>query len=148
MSSNSVSDLETNLSPVSELAIDLDRNRGDALHHQIESSIRQRVRSGALPAGVALPPTRALAAELGCHARRCRRGLRAARGRGLPDQPQRGVHAGGVRSGRGTTSRATQAGARGGEVLGFRLEVRDEGLQSDRARPAEGRRQRKHLSTP
>jgi GntR family transcriptional regulator/MocR family aminotransferase len=53
------------LSPVSELAIDLDRNGGDALHRQIEASIRQRIRSGALPAGVALPPTRALAAELG-----------------------------------------------------------------------------------
>jgi len=53
------------LSPVSALAIDLDRNRGDALHQQIEASIRQRIRSGALPAGVALPPTRALAAELG-----------------------------------------------------------------------------------
>ena len=53
------------MSPVSALAIDLDRNRGDAPHQQIEASIRQRIRSGALPAGVALPPTRALAAELG-----------------------------------------------------------------------------------
>jgi GntR family transcriptional regulator/MocR family aminotransferase len=53
------------LSPVSELAIDLDRTGGDALHRQIEASIRQRIRSRALPAGVALPPTRALAAELG-----------------------------------------------------------------------------------
>jgi len=52
------------LSPVSELAIDLDRTGGGALHRQIETSIRQRIRSGALPAGVALPPTRALAAEL------------------------------------------------------------------------------------
>jgi GntR family transcriptional regulator / MocR family aminotransferase len=60
-----VSDLRTNLSPVSELAIDLDRNGGDALHRQIEASVRQRIRSGALLAGVALPPTRALAAELG-----------------------------------------------------------------------------------
>src|SRR5581483_6696429 len=34
-------------------------------HRQIEVSIRERIRSGALPAGVALPPTRALAAELG-----------------------------------------------------------------------------------
>ena len=57
--------LRTNLSPVSELAIDLDRNGGDALHRQIEASIRGRIRSGTLPAGVALPPTRALAAELG-----------------------------------------------------------------------------------
>jgi GntR family transcriptional regulator/MocR family aminotransferase len=60
-----VLDSRTNLSPVSELAIDLDRNGGGALHRQIEASIRQRIRSGALPAGVALPPTRALAAELG-----------------------------------------------------------------------------------
>ena len=60
-----MSDLGTNLSPVSELAIDLDRDRGDALHRQIEASIRRRIRLGALPAGVALPPTRALAAELG-----------------------------------------------------------------------------------
>ena len=58
-------DSRTNLSPVSELAIGLDRNGGDALHRQIEASIRQRIRSGALPAGVALPPTRALAADLG-----------------------------------------------------------------------------------
>ena len=56
---------KTNLSPVSELAIDLERDGGDALHRQIEASIRGRIRSGALSAGVALPPTRALAAELG-----------------------------------------------------------------------------------
>ena len=55
----------TNLSPVSELAIDLDRNGPVSLHGQIEASIRERIRSGALPAGVALPPTRALAVELG-----------------------------------------------------------------------------------
>src|SRR5215472_2660261 len=60
----SMTGLRTNLSPVSELAIDLDRG-GDALHRQIEASIRGRIRSGVLPAGVALPPTRALAAELG-----------------------------------------------------------------------------------
>src|SRR5215469_13512391 len=61
----SMTGLRTNLSPVSELAIDLDRGGGDALHRQIEASIRGRIRSGVLPAGVALPPTRALAAELG-----------------------------------------------------------------------------------
>ncbi|MEA2147803.1 MAG: GntR family transcriptional regulator / MocR family aminotransferase [Solirubrobacteraceae bacterium] len=53
------------MSPVSELVVDLDRAGGDALHRQIEASIRARVRSGALPAGIALPPTRALAAQLG-----------------------------------------------------------------------------------
>ena len=60
-----MSSLSTNLSPVSELAIDLDRTGGDALHRQIEASVRRRIRSGALPGGIALPPTRALAAELG-----------------------------------------------------------------------------------
>ncbi len=60
-----MSESRTNLSPVSELAIGLDRSSGGALHRQIEVSIRERIRSGALPAGVALPPTRALAAELG-----------------------------------------------------------------------------------
>jgi GntR family transcriptional regulator/MocR family aminotransferase len=57
--------MRTNLSPISELVIDLDRNGGDALHRQIEASIRERIRSGALPSGIALPPTRALASELG-----------------------------------------------------------------------------------
>jgi GntR family transcriptional regulator/MocR family aminotransferase len=53
------------LSPVSALAIDLDREGAEALHHQIEASIRERIRTGALPAGVALPATRTLAADLG-----------------------------------------------------------------------------------
>ena len=55
----------TNSSPVSELALDLDRQGTDALHHQIEALIRERIRSGALPAGVALPPSRTLAGDLG-----------------------------------------------------------------------------------
>ena len=55
----------TNLSPVSELLIALDRDGGEALHRQIEASIRERIRTGALPGGVALPPSRALAAGLG-----------------------------------------------------------------------------------
>ena len=55
----------TNLSPVSELLIALDRAGGEALHRQIEASIRERIRSGALPGSVALPPSRALAAALG-----------------------------------------------------------------------------------
>ncbi len=55
----------TNSSPVSELVIELDRSGGGALHQQIEMSIRQRIRSGAMPGGVALPPSRALAADLG-----------------------------------------------------------------------------------
>ncbi len=55
----------TNLSPVSELTIELDRDGAEALHHQIETSIRERIRSGALPRGLALPASRALAADLG-----------------------------------------------------------------------------------
>jgi GntR family transcriptional regulator / MocR family aminotransferase len=55
----------TNPSPVSVLAIDLDRDSGDALHRQIETSLRDRIRSGVLPAGVALPASRVLAGELG-----------------------------------------------------------------------------------
>ena len=56
--------LGTNSSPASELLIDLDREDGDALHRQIESSIRAQIRSGTLPPGAALPPTRALATDL------------------------------------------------------------------------------------
>ena len=55
----------TNFPPVQGLAIDLDRDGDDALHRQIEVSIRDRIRSGALPAGIPLPSTRALAVELG-----------------------------------------------------------------------------------
>ena len=55
----------TNSSPVSELVIELDREGKEALHHQIESSLRGRIRAGVLPAGIALPASRALAAELG-----------------------------------------------------------------------------------
>jgi len=55
----------TNLSPVAELLISLNRDDGDALHRQIEASIRERIRAGALPGGAALPPSRTLAGELG-----------------------------------------------------------------------------------
>src|SRR5947209_13748948 len=55
----------TNSSPGAELLIDLQRDAGVALHRQIESSIRARIHSGALPVGAVLPPTRALALELG-----------------------------------------------------------------------------------
>jgi GntR family transcriptional regulator/MocR family aminotransferase len=62
--SGSASDFRASLSPVSELAIDLDRNGGGAPHRQIQASIRERIRSGAVPADVARPPALALAAEL------------------------------------------------------------------------------------
>ncbi|UVS79069.1 PLP-dependent aminotransferase family protein [Actinokineospora sp. UTMC 2448] len=44
----------------------LDLRRGDGpLHRQIETALRAGIRSGRLAAGTALPPTRALAADLG-----------------------------------------------------------------------------------
>ena len=47
------------------LALQIDRAAVAALHEQIEESIRAGIRSGALAAGVALPSSRSLAAELG-----------------------------------------------------------------------------------
>jgi GntR family transcriptional regulator/MocR family aminotransferase len=48
-----------------DLLVQLARDSGVALHRQIEASIRDGIRSGRLARGTALPPTRALAAELG-----------------------------------------------------------------------------------
>jgi GntR family transcriptional regulator/MocR family aminotransferase len=47
------------------LLIELRRDGRVALHRQIEAAIREGIRSGRLPLGSALPPTRALAADLG-----------------------------------------------------------------------------------
>ena len=106
-------DSRTNLSPFSELAIGLDRNCGDPLHRQIEASIRQRIRSGAMPAGVALPPTRALAAELGV----TRGVVVEAYAQGLVAEgylnSRAAATAGGTRAGRRTASRHTGAWAAG-----------------------------------
>jgi GntR family transcriptional regulator/MocR family aminotransferase len=55
----------TNSGLAKALLIELRRDAGIALHRQIEASIRQGIRSGRLPLGAALPPTRALAAQLG-----------------------------------------------------------------------------------
>jgi GntR family transcriptional regulator/MocR family aminotransferase len=41
------------------------RDGGVALHHQIEASIRDGIRAGRLARGIALPPTRLLARDLG-----------------------------------------------------------------------------------
>ncbi len=48
-----------------ELLIELDRFAEDALHEQLERTIRTDIRSGRLPAGMRMPSTRVLAAELG-----------------------------------------------------------------------------------
>ena len=77
-----------------------DRDGGRTpLHRQIEASIRERDPRGRLPAGVALPPTRALAADLGVSRGVVVEAYAAARRRGLPDQPQRRLHPGRVGGG-------------------------------------------------
>ncbi len=49
----------------SGLLIALDHDAGIPLHRQIETSIRDAIRAGRLARGASLPPTRALAADLG-----------------------------------------------------------------------------------
>jgi GntR family transcriptional regulator/MocR family aminotransferase len=48
-----------------ELLLALDRDQDDPLHHQLERSLRDRMRDGRLPPGAAMPSTRALARQLG-----------------------------------------------------------------------------------
>jgi GntR family transcriptional regulator/MocR family aminotransferase len=47
------------------LLLEIDRESELALHEQLESLVRERIRSGLLPAGMRLPSTRTLALELG-----------------------------------------------------------------------------------
>jgi GntR family transcriptional regulator / MocR family aminotransferase len=49
----------------SELLVMLRHDAGIPLHRQIETSIREAIRSGRLPRGSSLPPSRVLAADLG-----------------------------------------------------------------------------------
>jgi GntR family transcriptional regulator/MocR family aminotransferase len=49
----------------SDVLVQLDRNATEPLHRQIEVSIRDSIRSGRLPIGASLPPTRTVAADLG-----------------------------------------------------------------------------------
>jgi GntR family transcriptional regulator/MocR family aminotransferase len=55
----------TDFRPAGDVLVPLRRDSGVALHRQIEASIRAGIRSGRLPRGTALPPTRRLADELG-----------------------------------------------------------------------------------
>src|SRR5262245_9131560 len=48
-----------------DLLVDLDRDLGVPLHRQLETSIRDGIRSGRLPLGTALPPSRTIALDLG-----------------------------------------------------------------------------------
>ncbi|HEV7651292.1 MAG TPA: PLP-dependent aminotransferase family protein [Actinophytocola sp.] len=52
-------------SPVADLLIELRRDGGEPLHRQLEAAIRDGIRAGRLRQGSALPPTRAIAANLG-----------------------------------------------------------------------------------
>ncbi|MGC7095121.1 PLP-dependent aminotransferase family protein [Amycolatopsis lurida] len=52
-------------SPSAELLVQLDRDAKVPLHRQLGTAIREGVQSGRLPLGTSLPPTRALAADLG-----------------------------------------------------------------------------------
>jgi GntR family transcriptional regulator / MocR family aminotransferase len=60
-----VAEKRTNSHLAGELLIELRRDGAVPLHRQIEASIRAGVRSGRLPLGSSLPPTRAIAADLG-----------------------------------------------------------------------------------
>jgi GntR family transcriptional regulator / MocR family aminotransferase len=55
----------TNSSLAAELLVELRRDGAVPLHQQIEASIRDGIRSGRLPQGSSLPPTRTIAANLG-----------------------------------------------------------------------------------
>jgi GntR family transcriptional regulator/MocR family aminotransferase len=51
--------------PALDLLIELNRNRGERLHTQLEAQLRAAIRSGRLPAKTSLPTTRTLATQLG-----------------------------------------------------------------------------------
>jgi len=55
----------TNSAGAGEFLVELRRDARVPLHQQLESRIRDRIRQGHLRAGTVLPPTRALAADLG-----------------------------------------------------------------------------------
>jgi hypothetical protein len=59
------SDLMTEISgDPARLAFELHRDSGVPLHRQLETAIRDSIRTGALRRGSVLPPTRVLAADL------------------------------------------------------------------------------------
>ncbi len=55
----------TNSRAATDLLVQLDRDLDVPLHRQIEASIRDGIRSGRLPFGTSLPPSRAIAGDLG-----------------------------------------------------------------------------------
>jgi GntR family transcriptional regulator/MocR family aminotransferase len=60
-----VSTNRTNSRLAGELLVELRRDGAVPLHRQVEAAIRAGIRSGRLPAGSSLPPTRTIAADLG-----------------------------------------------------------------------------------
>jgi GntR family transcriptional regulator/MocR family aminotransferase len=56
---------ETNSPVAAELLVSLHRREGEAMHRQIESGLRDGIRSGRFAAGTAMPSSRSLAAGLG-----------------------------------------------------------------------------------
>jgi GntR family transcriptional regulator / MocR family aminotransferase len=46
--------------------LELDEGRSGPLHARLSGALREAIRGGRLPAGSALPPSRALAEDLGC----------------------------------------------------------------------------------
>ncbi|MBO3751646.1 PLP-dependent aminotransferase family protein [Streptosporangiaceae bacterium NEAU-GS5] len=55
----------TNSRLASDLLVELRKDAGVPLHQQIEAAVRDGIRSGRLPVGASLPPTRTVAADLG-----------------------------------------------------------------------------------
>ena len=55
---------QTNLA--GDLLLDLDRPGGGPLHERVKRALRAAIRSGRVEVGTALPPSRQLAADLGC----------------------------------------------------------------------------------
>ncbi len=73
-----------------ELLVTLRRDDAAPLHQQLEQELRAAIRSGRLAPETALPSTRVDGNTAGAVPGRDRRGLRAARRGGLPDQPPGG----------------------------------------------------------
>jgi GntR family transcriptional regulator/MocR family aminotransferase len=63
--SNLMAGIRTNSCLASDLLVELRRDAPDPLHRQISATIRDGIRSGRLGLGTSLPPTRAVAADLG-----------------------------------------------------------------------------------
>jgi GntR family transcriptional regulator/MocR family aminotransferase len=57
--------IRTNLVRVSDLHVEIRRDVPVPLHRQIAAAVRTHIRSGRLPAGACLPPTRVIAEDLG-----------------------------------------------------------------------------------